>query len=223
MPAALLTVAPSRRHQTAPACDVINVRQGRGEACARPGMVRGGPAPPWSRNDRRYRWRTPPSCPRAPCRTGTASGSATSTPRSPSERPGGRAGDRVAVRARRRPPCGTAPRPPAEPRCAELPLPAPPLPAPVPLLLGCPLCSPRTRSPVAPLSAPPRVRVRGCPRPRSTFGWWPWGWERLRLPAWGGGRTVHVPRSLRGDRGFHLLLCSVRGCGVGGEDRQALQ
>lgn len=95
MPAALLTVAPSRRHQTAPACDVINVRQGRGEACARPGMVRGGPAPPWSRNDRRYRWRTPPSCPRAPCRTGTASGSATSTPRSPSERPGGRAAGRA--------------------------------------------------------------------------------------------------------------------------------
>lgn len=95
MSAALLTVAPSRRHQTAPACDVINVRQGRGEACARPGMVRGGPALPWSRNDRRYRWRTPPSCPRAPCRTGTASGSATSTPRSPSERPGGRAAGRA--------------------------------------------------------------------------------------------------------------------------------
>uniref|UniRef100_A0A8V1AID0 Probable RNA-binding protein 18 n=5 Tax=Neognathae TaxID=8825 RepID=A0A8V1AID0_CHICK len=52
-------------------------------------MVRGGPAPPWSRNDRRCRWRMPPSCPRAPCRTGTASGSATSTPRSPSERAGG--------------------------------------------------------------------------------------------------------------------------------------
>lgn len=42
-------------------------------------------AEPWSRGARRCRWRTPPSSPRAPCRTGTASGSATSTPRSPSE------------------------------------------------------------------------------------------------------------------------------------------
>lgn len=118
MSAALLTVAPSRRHQTAPVCDVINVRQGRGEACARPGMVRGGPAPPWSRNDRRYRWRTPPSCPRAPCRTGTASGSATSTPRSPSERPAGRAGGRPSGCAGPAPP--SLRHRPASPRGAAL-------------------------------------------------------------------------------------------------------
>lgn len=89
-------------------------------------MVRGGPAPPWSRNDRRCRWRMPPSCPRAPCRTGTASGSATSTPRSPSERAGGCATEWRCGPGAALPPRGTAPRPPVEPRSAALPLPAPP-------------------------------------------------------------------------------------------------
>lgn len=164
--------SPSRRAvviKPRPLCDVINGRRGRGEACARPGMVRGGPAPPWSRNDRRCRWRMPPSCPRAPCRTGTASGSATSTPRSPSERAGGCATEWRCGPGAALPPRGTAPRPPVEPRSAALPLPAPPPP-------------PSTRSPSPPglpsvlarrralLSAPPEVQVHGCPRACSTFG-----------------------------------------------------